>query len=92
MSRPGRLGHLPVSHRSQFRSHLRSMVPFVSADPCPCFRSLLTLLAAYRPVRVIPVIGPSRPDQLDSAIAAVTTPMSAAAVAALDARSRRLGW
>jgi aryl-alcohol dehydrogenase-like predicted oxidoreductase len=42
--------------------------------------------------RVIPVIGASRPDQLDSAIAAVTTPMSAAAVDALDARSRRLRW
>jgi aryl-alcohol dehydrogenase-like predicted oxidoreductase len=47
---------------------------------------------AHRPARVIPVIGPSQPDQIDSAITAVTTPMSAAAVAALDARSRRLGW
>jgi len=47
---------------------------------------------AHRPARVIPVIGASRPDQLDSAITAVTTPMSAAAVDALDARSRRLGW
>ncbi len=49
MSRLGRIGHPLVSQRSQFRFHLRSLVPFASADPCPCFRSLLTLLAAYRP-------------------------------------------
>jgi hypothetical protein len=48
MSRPGRIDHLLVSQRSQFRFHLRSIVPFVSADRSPGFRSVLTLLAAYR--------------------------------------------
>jgi len=32
-SRPGRIDHLPVSPRSQFRFHTRSIVPFVPADP-----------------------------------------------------------
>src|SRR5690242_18096276 len=33
MSRPGRIDHPLVSQRSRFRFHLRSLAPFVSADP-----------------------------------------------------------
>ena len=40
--------HLPVSQPSQFWSHLRSMVQFVSADRSRIVLSLLTLLPAYR--------------------------------------------
>ena len=48
MSRPGRIDHLLVSQRSQFRFHLRSSSHSYRRTRSPGFRSVLTLLAAYR--------------------------------------------
>jgi hypothetical protein len=49
MSRPGRIGHLPVSQRSQFRVSYEVNRPLsYRRTRSPGFRSVLTLLAAYR--------------------------------------------
>jgi hypothetical protein len=48
MSRLGRIDHPLVSQRSQFRFHLRSSSHSYRRTRSPGFRSVLTLLAAYR--------------------------------------------
>ena len=89
---------LPEAYRQPGSDEaLRTLAAVADETGLDAGQAVLSWLA-HRPARVIPVIGASRPDQLDSAIAAVTTPMSASAVDALDARSRRLagerggGW
>ena len=83
---------LPEAYRQPGSDEaLRTLAAVADETGLDAGQAVLSWLA-HRPARVIPVIGASRPDQLDSAITAVATPMSAAAVAALDARSRRLGW
>ena len=76
---------LPEAYRQPGSDEaLRTLATVAAETGLDAGQAVLSWLA-HRPARVIPVIGASRPDQLDSAITAVTTPMSAAAVAALDA-------
>ena len=75
---------LPEAYRQPGSDEaLRTLATVAAETGLDAGQAVLSWLA-HRPARVIPVIGASRPDQLDSAIAAVTTPMSAAAVRRLE--------
>ena len=67
---------LPEAYRQPGSDEaLRTLAAVADETGLDAGQAVLSWLA-HRPARVIPVIGPSRPDQIDSAITAVTTPMS----------------
>lgn len=75
---------LPEAYRQPGSDEaLRTLATVAAETGLDAGQAVLSWLA-HRPARVIPVIGPSRPDQIDSAITAVATPMSAAAVRRLE--------
>ena len=75
---------LPEAYRQPGSDEaLRTLATVAAETGLDAGQAVLSWLA-HRPARVIPVIGPSRPDQLDSAIAAVTTQVPPTSLDRLD--------